>query len=89
MATTVVASDQQISCDVDDEVVLLSVQNGQYYGLNAVGASIWRLIKQPRTLGEVRNDLLAEYGDVSAQTCTVEVLAFATNMLALGLIDLL
>jgi hypothetical protein len=37
----------------------------------------------------VRNDLLAEYGDVSAQTCTVEVLAFATNMLALGLIDLL
>ena len=86
MSTTVVASDQQISCDVADEVVLLSVDNGQYYGLNVVGASIWRLIQQPRTLDEVRAALLREYDDVSDDTCTSEVVDFVTNMLALGLI---
>jgi hypothetical protein len=89
MATRVVASEQQVACEVADEVVLLSMQSGQYYGLNAVGASIWRLIQKPRTLAEVRNGLLAEYEDVSAETCDAETLAFVTNMLGLGLIQLL
>jgi len=89
MATRVVASDQQVACEVADEVVLLSMDNGQYYGLNAVGASIWRLIQTPRTLEEVRDRLLAEYADVSAETCADETLAFVTTMLELGLVRLL
>lgn len=89
MATRVVASEQQVACEVADEVVLLSMQNGQYYGLNPVGASIWRMIQQPRTLDEVRDALLAEYDDVSAETCANETLAFVTTMLGLGLIQLL
>lgn len=89
LSTTVIASEQQISCDVADEVVLLSVQNGQYYGLNPVAASIWRMIQTPSTLTEVRDGLLEEYGDVSPDACSREVLAFATSMLALGLIELL
>lgn len=89
LSATIMASDEQICCDVADEVVLLSVQNGQYYGLNPVGASIWRLIQKPRTLAEVRDGLLDEYADVSIDTCAREVVAFATTMLALGLIELL
>ena len=86
MSTTVVASDQQISCDVADEVVLLSVETGQYYGLNAVGASIWRLIEKPITLEDVRDALLAEYDDVSRETCSTEVMTFVGEMLTLGLV---
>jgi len=89
MTTMVVASDQQVACDVADEVVLLSMQNGQYYGLNAVGASIWRLIQQPRALHEVSDELLAEYEGVSADTCVHETLTFVTSMLELGLVQLL
>ena len=89
LTATILASKQQISCDVADEVVLLSVRNGQYYGLNPVAASIWRLIQQPRTLASVRDGLVSEYADVSVATCTNEVLAFAANMLALGLIEVL
>ena len=89
LTATVRAAEDQVSCDVADEVVLLSMRSGQYYGLNEVGASIWRLIQRPRTLAEVRDDLLSEYAEVSTETCTIEVLAFAANMLALGLIQLL
>lgn len=88
LATTIVASQEQISCHVADEVVLLSVSDAQYYGLNAVAASIWLLIQVPCTLADVRNGLLSQYIDVTAETCAAEVLNFATNMLALGLIQL-
>jgi hypothetical protein len=87
LATTVRASESQISCEVADEVVLLSVRDGQYYGLNAVGASVWRLIQEPRTVGEVRDALLHEYEDVSPETCAHEVMTFVASMLELGLIE--
>lgn len=87
-STTVVAAPDQISCEVADEVVLLSVGDGQYYGLNAVGASIWRLISVPRTIADLCDRLLEEYEEVSADSCTLEVMAFVASMLALGLIDI-
>ena len=88
MSTVVVASDQQISCDVADEAVLLSVQSGDYFGLNPVGASIWRLIQRPSTLGRVRNALLDEYEDIEVQDCEQEVISFVTQMLALDLVEI-
>ena len=88
MSTVVVASEEQISCDVADEAVLLSVQSGDYFGLNPVGASIWRLIQRPSTLGGVRNALLDEYEGIEVQDCEHEVIAFVTQMLALDLVEI-
>ncbi|HKO15611.1 MAG TPA: PqqD family peptide modification chaperone [Gemmatimonadaceae bacterium] len=85
-ASVVVASNEQISCDVADEAVLLSMQSGEYYGLNAVGASIWRLIQQPRAVPALCDALQSEY-DIDPSSCASEVLGFLTEMLALGLVE--
>src|SRR5437899_6413710 len=85
--TVVCASPQQVSCDVADEAVLLSMRDGEYYGLNEVGASIWRLIQQPRTVLELRDALLEEYTDIDSEECERAVVAFLTEMISLKLID--
>lgn len=87
MSTTVVVSSQQISCDVADEAVLLSMQTGEYYGLNPVGASIWRLIQQPRTVAGLVVALMDEYDGVTADECRGEVLSFLEEMIALELVE--
>ena len=38
-------SDQAVESRVGDETVLLHLENGTYYGLDAVGTRIWELIK--------------------------------------------
>lgn len=86
--TMVLASSQQVCCDVADEAVLLSLSDGEYYGLNEVAASIWRLVQQPRTVLEVRNLLLAEYGDIDADECERGVMGFLSEMHALDLVKL-
>jgi hypothetical protein len=88
MSTVVVASEQQISCDVADEAVLLSVTSGDYYGLNPVAASIWRLIQRPRALVEVRDALLQEYEGIEPPECEQEILTFVTQMLVLDLVEI-
>ena len=85
MATTVVASNDQISCDVGDEAVLLSVVDGEYYGLNPVAASVWRQIREPRTIGAVCEELLAAYEGITPAECERAVAELVGEMVALGI----
>src|SRR4051794_18067016 len=85
--TRVVASKDQSSCFLASEAVLLSLQSGEYFGLNDVGASIWRLIQQPRSIGELRDELLIEFDGVDEHTCVLEVREFLERMRALGLVE--
>jgi hypothetical protein len=83
----VAASPDQASCLLTSEAVLLSLQTGEYFGLNDVGASIWSLIGQPRTIADIRDALLAEYDGVDEDVCTTELFDFLERMAALGLIE--
>ena len=82
----VVASPQQVSCDIADEAVLLSMSDGEYYGLNEVAASIWKLVQHPRTVAEVRDALLAEYYEIDSAQCEEAVVTFLNEMIALNLV---
>jgi len=43
--------------EVDDELVLLDLKSGQYYGLNATGAVIADLIKKGHSLDDISTQL--------------------------------
>ena len=53
--------------ELDGEIVLLNVVTGLYYGLDDVGASVWRLLgSTPVALETIRDRLVAEYdGDAA------------------------
>lgn len=87
MTSAVVASKQQISCAVAEEAVLLSMQTGEYYGLNPVAASIWKLIQEPRTLHDVLDALLDEYAGVTADECKPQLFSFLSELIALELVE--
>lgn len=89
MMTAVVASQQQISCDVADEAVLLSMQTGQYYGLNPVAASIWKLIQEPRTIVQLLDALVEEYEGVTKEECRTQLLFFLDEMISLELVEVM
>ena len=86
LGATVRASSQQVFCDIANEAVLLSLCDGEYYGLNEVAASIWQLIQQPRTVLEVRDALLAEYEEIQPAECQQAVVSFLAEMIALNLV---
>lgn len=60
---------------VDDELVMMDVERGIYFGINAVGAAIWEKIQNPISIQEVINQLLEEF-EVSEEVCIRETLAF-------------
>jgi Coenzyme PQQ synthesis protein D (PqqD) len=83
----IIAAKGPISCDLAGEVAILDVKYGTYYGLNAVGARIWNLIQEPKTVNEIRDILLKEY-EVETECCEREVLALLQNLVAKELIEI-
>jgi hypothetical protein len=84
--TIVVANNQQVTGDLPDgDVVILSLKDGVYYGLNEVGARIWKLIQQPVRVSQVNQVLLGEY-DVDAEKCYQDVVRLLNELFLHGLL---
>jgi hypothetical protein len=66
--SVVVATKDQVSCDLAGEAAILNIKNGVYYGLDPVGARIWNLIQEPRAFAEIQNAITDEY-DVEPERC--------------------
>lgn len=76
---------QHVSAEVDGEVVMMSIEKGNYYGIDAVGARIWQIITEPHRVAEVCNQLMTEF-DVDRATCEVDTLDFLNRLMAEDLI---
>ena len=55
------AAEEQLSCEVGGEVVILNLGDDTYYGLTEVGAFVWNLLQEPRTLQDLRDAVTAEF----------------------------
>jgi hypothetical protein len=86
-SSTVVAARDQVSCDLAGEAAILDMKSGIYYGLNAVGARIWNLIQDPKTVDEVSAAILAEY-DVETDRCQHDIVALLQDLVAHGLVEI-
>ena len=62
-----VLSDQVLLQQLDDEIILLDLQSGRYFGLQAVGVRAWELLATVGDTDAVLAALLAEYA-VDADT---------------------
>ncbi len=78
-SSVVVAADHQTSAEVDGESVILDLEEGVYYGLNPVGARIWKEIQEPTAVEEVTAAITAEY-DVASEQCRRDVISLLQDL---------
>lgn len=76
-----------ISSQIDGEAVMMSLENGEYYGLNETGSYIWDALEQETTIDELVTGLTAQY-DVDETTCRDEVTRLIEELNTKGLIEI-
>ena len=84
LTSRVVAAPRQLSSELSGEVVILGLSDGAYYGLDAVGAQIWRLLGQPCTVHDLVTDVARRY-PIDCDTCADDVIRFLEDLHAHGL----
>lgn len=83
--TSVVRRKEILSAEVDNEVVLMSVEQGVYYGLNPVGALIWSFLEEPVRVRDLCDQVVEQF-DVPLEQCQRDVLALLHDLRAQQLI---
>lgn len=71
---------------VGEELVILDLDSGTYFGLDPVGAAIWRLMSEKRSLSEICDEMMNSY-EVSRPEIEKDVVDLAQMLVAKGLID--
>jgi hypothetical protein len=85
--TVVVASPEQVSSELNGEVVVLNHRDGVYFGLDAgVGALVWRTLQTPRKVADIMASVMTAY-DVEPDRCLRDVTGLLQELLGAGLIE--
>ena len=84
---TVVRAVDLLSTTIDGQVVVTSIEKGNYIGLEGTGNRIWTLLADPVRIGCLCDQLLDEF-DVSPAQCEEDVLAFLEKLRENGLVEI-
>lgn len=76
-----------LSSEIDNEIVMMNVENGKYYGLNTIGSEIWKLLSSPKKVDEIYSYLLSIY-NVEKSICKNEVTQFLNHLVKENLIEI-
>jgi hypothetical protein len=83
----VVQDSEPVTATIDDEVVMLSVSAGAYFGLNGIGSEIWNRLREPKRISDLCKELANQYeGD--RETISRDVASFVQALLERGLLRL-
>ncbi len=77
--STVVRSSQLMGSKVDNELVMIDLDSGEYFGLNAIASDIWEQMAEPILIADLCANLLQRYA-VDETRCQRDVLALLKQM---------
>ena len=79
--------DDIISTTLDNEVVVMSVDRGNYYSMDRVGSYIWQLMEKPLQF-EALCSRITQHFNVERAECETDLLNFVHELAQEGLIDI-
>lgn len=83
--TPLIRDPDLVAADMDGDLVMMSIDNGEYYGVGGVGPRIWELLESPRTVEQITAAIVEEF-EVEADTCREDMLGFIRQLLDMGLV---
>jgi hypothetical protein len=80
-------SDRAMARTVDDQIVILDITSGQYFGINDVGALVWNLLEHDITSDALVSAVLAEF-DVDQAQARHDIDELIAQLTEAGLVEL-
>jgi hypothetical protein len=71
--------------ELSGETVLLNLESGVYYGLDAVGTRVWQLLLQGSTIADICDTLIDDY-DVAPEVLRGDVVRLVGELCERGIV---
>lgn len=77
--TVLSRNEKLLANEIGAETVMMSIEDGKYYGMNKTGSYIWKQLSSPITFNELCNKLSACF-DIPREKCKEETHPFIEEM---------
>ena len=84
--TLIKRNEELLSSEMDDELVMMNLENNNYFGLNKIGKDIWEQLDEPITLENLCKSLTQKY-DVSFEQCKNDVSIFIDKLVEVNIVE--
>ena len=81
-----VRTQEMLSTELDQEVVLMDINAGAYFGLAGTARSVWEKLATPTTFSELLESLVDEY-EIAPEVCAVDLQNFLGELEKNGLVS--
>ena len=75
-----------IAAEADQDLIMVSIATGHYYGVSDVARDIWDAIESPKRVSDLVDDLTASYR-IDSSSCGDQTLSFLEALLDEGLLQ--
>lgn len=87
-STTITVREDLLSSNLsDNEIVMMDIDKGAYYGVSNVAKVIWENLSPSKTLGELHKVVENNF-DADAEVIEKDVTEFVTQLADAGLVEL-
>jgi len=83
----IVKTENFVSSELDDSLVMMSLETNSYYGLDEIGRRFLELAEEAIKISEIVKVMLEEY-EVSPEKCEEDIISLAESLLKEGIICL-
>jgi hypothetical protein len=75
-----------IAAEADEDLIMVSIVSGSYYGISDVAREIWDAIEHPKRVSDLIDDLNVSY-HIDPSSCEDQTLSFLEALLDEGLLQ--
>jgi hypothetical protein len=75
-----------IAAEAEEDLIMVSITTGYYYGISNVAREIWDAIERPKRVSDLVHDLTASY-HIDQPSCEDQTLSFLKALLDEGLVQ--
>ena len=72
---------ETLGAEAGEDLVMVSVEHGQYYAVSRVAKEIWQAVHQPMTVSNLVDELLLRY-NVDRAVCEKDTLRYLEELFA-------
>jgi hypothetical protein len=72
--------------EFDNELVILDLAKGDYFGVNELGAKLWQGLEKGKSCAEIATELVADY-EVSEARLVADLVSMTDDFIARGLVE--
>lgn len=85
--TLVIKAESLLTSEMDDGLVMMSIENSSYYSMDKIGKSIWEAFDVSANIEEICKIMCERY-EVSQEECLNDVTTYIDTLQKAGLVQL-